>query len=202
MASGGEIVDVDFGKPSRKSLGTRPNLSSGARVPSQSPGPSGSRFSRPMAGRTTRGATDDSSMTSSTHSRGFRTPITNPRASKQFEERQKVKVKKKDLPGYEDATIITKHTDGTYDINYDKSGRDELKVAAARIASRPSSSSSSEEKSESTRPEYRMGQKIDAIYRGRGPFKPAKIIGVNSRTGNLDIRWDDGNEENDGKCLV
>ena len=199
MASGGELVEVDFGPPSRKSFGSRPNLSSGARVPSQSPGPSGSRFSRPMAGRTTRGAADDSAMTGSSPSRGFRTPVANPRASKQFEEGQKVKVKRKDLPGYEDATVLTKHTDGTYDVNYDKSGRSERKVPAARVALRPSSNSSSEEKSDNMPPEYRMGQRVDAMYRGRGSFKPAKVLNVNSRTGKLDLRWDDGVEENDGK---
>ena len=202
MASGGELVEVDFGRPARKSFGGRPNLSSGARVPSQSPGPSGSRFSRPMAGRSTRGAADDSSMSGSSPSRGFRTPVTNPRASKQFEEGQKVKVKKKDLPGYEDATIITKHLDGTYDVNYSNSGRDERKVAAVRVALRPTDFSSEEVKSDNTRPEFRMGQKVNAMYRERGSFKPAKVLNVNSRTGKLDIRWDDGLEENDGKSLV
>jgi len=196
-------VDVDFGQPSRKSFGGRPNLSSGARVPSQSPGPSGSRFSRPMVGRTTRGAADDSSMsgTNPSPSRGFRTPVANPRASKQFEEGQKVKVKKKDLPGYEDATVVTKHLDGTYDVNYDRSGRDERKVAAVRVALRPSTDSASEEvKKDNGAAEYRMGQKVDAMYKGRGGFLPAKVLNVNSRTGKLDIRWDDGSEENDGKC--
>ena len=197
MASGGEIVDVNFGPPSgRKSLSGRPNLSSGTRVPSQSPGPTGSRFTRPSSMSRTRGAADDS-MT--------RTPVTNPRLSKQFNEGEEVKVKKKDLPGYEDATIITKHTDGTYDVRFDRSGRDERKVAAVRVARRPTSSDSTggseEGKTDANVPSYRMGQKVEAMYRGRGSYRPATILSVNSRTGKCDVKWEDGLEERDGTSL-
>lgn len=193
MASGGEIVDVDFGPPSgRKSLSGRPNLSSGTRVPSQSPGPTGSRFARPSSMSRSRAAADDS-MT--------RTPVANPRLSKQFNEGEQVKVKKKDLPGYEDATIITKHSDGTYDVRFDRSGRDERKVAAVRVARRPDGDSEpSEEGKQDNTPSYRMGQKVEAMYRGRGSYRPATILSV-SRSGNCDVKWEDGSEERDGKFI-
>ena len=193
MASGGELVDVDFGPPSgRKSLSGRPNLSSGTRVPSQSPGPTGSRFSRPSSMSRSRAAADDS-MT--------RTPVTNPRLSKQFNEGEEVKVKKKDLPGYEDATIITKHADGTYDVRFDRSGRDERRVAPVRVAKRPSgneSSPSEEGKTDNNTASYRMGQKVEAMYRGRGSYRPATVLSV-GRTGKYDLKWEDGSEERDGK---
>jgi hypothetical protein len=199
-------VDVDFGPPAgRKSLSSRPSLSSGTRVPSQSPGPGGSRFSRPSGlTRPRSGATDDSLSGSSPAraSAGFRTPVANPRLSKQFEEGEDVKVKKKDLPGYEDARIVTKHSDGTYDVRYDRNGRDERRVLAARVARRPTADSSSSaaaaDEGKVDSPQYRMGQKVEAMYRGRGSYLPATVLSVNSRTGKMDIKWEDGMEERDG----
>ena len=141
----------------------------------------------------TRAAADDSVT---------RTPVSNPRLSKQFREGEEVKVKKKDLPGYEDATIITKHTDGTYDVRFDRSGRDELKVAAVRVVKRPDSGDSNrpaEEGKEDNTLSYRMGQKVEAMYKGRGSFRPATILSVNSQSGTCDVKWEDGVEERGGK---
>jgi hypothetical protein len=130
--------------------------------------------------------------------------VANPRLSKQFEEGEDVKVKKKDLPGYEDARIVTKHSDGTYDVRYDRNGRDERRVLAARVARRPTADSSSSaaaaDEGKVDSPQYRMGQKVEAMYRGRGSYLPATVLSVNSRTGKMDIKWEDGMEERDGTC--
>jgi hypothetical protein len=123
--SGGEAWDVDISGGRRNSLSSRgaaPSLSS-SRVPSQSPGPTGSRFARPGVGAR---ATDDLSSASPSKNP---VPVTSS-SRKDFPVGTIVRVKRKNLPGYDDdVEIIRKHPEGTYDVRY-KTGLSEKEVLA------------------------------------------------------------------------
>jgi Ca2+-binding EF-hand superfamily protein len=106
-----------------------------------------------------------------------------------------VRIKRKDLPGYDDgAEIVRKHPEGTYDVRY-RTGTIEKDVAAVRIAL-PLEVSSSQGESKEAEPsvQYRMGQKVEAKWKKGAKFYPGRIMSVNAN-GSLDIKYDDGEEE-------
>ena len=189
--SGGEVVDVDWNTGRRNSMSSRgaaPSSLSGARVPSQSPGPTGSRFARSATTR----ASDDISGSPSRMSTAR--PITSS-SRKDFALGTTVRIKRKDLPGYDDgAEIVRKHPEGTYDVRY-RTGTIEKEVAAVRIAL-PLEVSSSQGESKEAEPsvQYRMGQKVEAKWKKGAKFYPGRIMSVNAN-GSLDIKYDDGEEE-------
>jgi hypothetical protein len=204
--SHGESWEVDIGG---RSSTTRPT---GARVPSQSPGPASGRFQRPIS-RTR--AADDSIPRSSASSgigspsRSAKTPIATTRASKVFEEGDHVKVKRKNNPGYEAARIVTKHTgafDGTYDVRYKDTGLDERGVLAARIAHDVSSNGGGEEKADGAAVDaaktFRMGMKVEGMHSRLGKWTPATVLGVNEREGTLELRYGPGDEEKGGTLSI
>ena len=123
------------------------------------------------------------------------------RSRKTFTEGQKVKVKKNGSPGYEDGVIYEKNIDGSYSVKF-PDGRIDVKVLTNRIALPIASSSekatSSESKSStptSSRMVMKMGDKVEGNLKGRGRWYPGRVTYVNAITGNIDIRYDDGNEE-------
>ncbi len=195
--SGGESWEVDLGgNSSRKTAAGRPT-GVASRVPSQSPGPGSSRFSRPAP--KTR-ATDDG-MNSPT-----KTPIASTRTSKIFKEDEMVKVKRKPpKPGYENARILSKNLDGTYDVRGEESGI-ERNVAAVRIVAMPDGSSNdnaaSESKADGAAVEharnFRMGHKIEAMHPKLGKWVSAMVVSVNVQDGLLDIRFQGGDEQKNG----
>lgn len=122
-------------------------------------------------------------------------------ARKLFVEDQQVKVKRVGLPGYEDAIIQEKNLDGSYSVKY-SDGRQDRRVMATRIAMSPSSSlqrdniqegKSATEKA--TDIKYRIGEKVMVNMRGQGRWCPGRIIHFDSITSSVDVRYDDGNEE-------
>ena len=206
-SSAGESWEVDI---SDRNSTTR---ISGARVPSQSPGPASGRFQRPL---TRTRAADDSMPRSSTNSglgspsRTARTPISSSRASKVFEEGDNVKVKRKNNPGYEAARIVTKHTgafDGTYDVRYKATGLDERGVVASRIAHDVDvGGGAGEQKADGAAIEavrnYRMGMKVEGMHSRLGKWTPATVLGINEREGTLELRYGPGDEEKGGMCYI
>ena len=191
MSKGGEAWEVDIGGGARRnSVSNRGAPSFSSRVPSQSPGPTGSRFARPTSMR----AADDIGSSPSKNP----LPVTSS-SRKDFAVGATVRIKRKDLPGYEDnVEIVRKHPEGTYDVRY-KNGNLEKEVAAVRIAAPLESSVSSSRDGESKTQEgaseaFRMGQKIEAQYKRGTKFYPGRIMSVNPN-GSLDIKYDDGEEE-------
>ena len=123
------------------------------------------------------------------------------RTRKTFTIGQKVKVKKNGSPGYEDGVIYEKNIDGTYSVKF-TDGRIDVKVLTNRIALPTASSSEKSTTSESksvaptsNRILLKMGDKVEGNLKGRGRWYPGRVTYVNAITGNIDIRYDDGNEE-------
>ena len=164
-----------------------------------------SRFARPLSSRA--GAIDD--MTAS--GRRAQVPSLSKAVSgvrKTFSEGQKVKVKRVGNPGYEDGIIYEKVSDDYYIVRM-ADGRIERNVSAMRIALPPDSSGGGESKisgrdgygetkvdnTASLGPAFRMGDKVEGNYRGKGTWYPGRIVDVNPRNGAVDIKFDDGEEE-------
>ena len=195
--SQGDSWDVDMGgSSSRKSLSSK--------IPSQSPGPGASRFSRPAP--RTRAADDSIGAGGASPSRGVSTPIATTRSSKIFKEGELVKVKRKPpKPGYEDGKIVSKNFDGTYDVRSSDTGVTERNIPAARIVAMPDASAGGEGESKAdgeavhAAANFRMGQKVEGMHPKTGKWTAAKVLGVNTQRGTLDIRFENGDDEKNGK---
>lgn len=187
--------------------GTSTRKSFNAHVPSRSPNPSGSRFSRSnyRSGSTAR---DDSSTGSS---KDVTTPGSSLRKSKIFDKGDRVKVKAKYGPRWREAVVKRKNFNDTYDIQYDDNQEIEDNVTNARIAHLPTASSNREseenkssmhdidEGAASTSHKYKDFDKVMALYKGRGDYVSAIVLKVHSN-GRLDLRYDSGREDTLGKA--
>ena len=196
--------DMSSGSGTRKSFN--------AHVPSRSPNPSASRFSRSNY----RGsmARDDSSTGSS---KDVTTPGSSLRKSKIFEKGDQVKVKAKYGPRWREAVIVRKNFNDTYDVQYNDTQEFDDNVTAARIALSQGSSSSSSGNRESeenkssmhdidegpsvTAHKYKDFEKVMALYQGRGDYVEARVMKVHSN-GSLDLRYDNGREDTLGKMAI
>ena len=145
-------------------------------------------------------------MGRSSPSRNPSTPIITTRTSKMFKEGEMVKLKRKPpKPGYEDARILGKNTDGTYDVRGEDSGI-ERNVLPARIVAMPAGNSGASGAGESKADgaavdlarNFRMGQKIEAMHPRQGKWVGAMVVSVNVQEGSLDIRFQTGEEQKGG----
>ncbi|GLD98134.1 hypothetical protein PINS_up006831 [Pythium insidiosum] len=113
-----------------------------------------------------------------------------------FSTGQKVEAKYKGKDKYYPGVIARCRLNGTYDIDYDD-GEKETGVAADLIRSKSSSPSRKQAAattSEDETPKYRVGQKVEAQYKGRSKFYPGVISRCRSN-GTFDIDYDDGEKE-------
>jgi len=117
-----------------------------------------------------------------------------------------VKLKRKPpKPGYEDARILNKNSDGTYDVRGEDSGI-ERNVLPARIVAMPEATGGSgdgESKADGAAVDlarnFRMGQKIEAMHPRQGKWLSAMVVSVSVQEGSLDIRFTTGEEQKGGE---
>ncbi len=109
----------------------------------------------------------------------------------QFTEGQKVEANYRGRGKFYPARIRRDRQDGTYDVDYDD-GESETRVKEDLIRSVDPSGEKTE--TESKPGQFTEGQKVEANYRGRGKFYPARIR-RDRQDGTYDVDYDDGESE-------
>ncbi|ETL25552.1 hypothetical protein, variant, partial [Phytophthora nicotianae] len=114
-----------------------------------------------------------------------------------FKQGQAVEAKRKGKPGYHPGVVARCRLNGSYDIDFDD-GEKELAVPA--FLARPLQSAAPAKKTSTTNtrahttPPFKVGQPIEAQYKGKSKFYPG-VISRCRLNGTHDIDYDDGEKE-------
>ncbi|ETW10135.1 hypothetical protein H310_00507 [Aphanomyces invadans] len=111
-------------------------------------------------------------------------------SAKKFKEGEKVEAQYKGKSKFYPGVISRARLNGTYDIDYDD-GEKETSVAAELIRSKASTTS---KKPESSSESYRVGTKVEALYKGKTEWFKG-TISKDHGDGRYDIEYDDGDKE-------
>ncbi|KAF0719010.1 hypothetical protein As57867_001329, partial [Aphanomyces stellatus] len=112
--------------------------------------------------------------------------------SKKFKEGEKVEAQYKGKSKFYPGVIARARSNGTYDIDYDD-GEKEKEVAADLIRSKESSTAKKPSEPSSS-DSYRVGAKVEALYKGKKEWFKGSII-KDHGDGRYDIEYDDGDRE-------
>ncbi|KAJ1410113.1 hypothetical protein B484DRAFT_423251, partial [Ochromonadaceae sp. CCMP2298] len=123
------------------------------------------------------------------------------RSLKTFAEGQQVKIKKgTGLPGYFDGKILSKNSDGSYDIEF-SDGRYERRVQARRILDPQDFSSPADAKADSksdarddSGSAIRFGSKVEVMTRTSARWTPGIVVAVNADK-TFDVNLENGRDE-------
>ena len=109
----------------------------------------------------------------------------------------KVEARYKGGAKWHSGRIANVNRDGTYDVRYDD-GDEERRVESRMIrklgGGRDPFASSGRAMDSDADESYRMGDKVEARFKGGTKWHPGRIANVN-RDGTYDVRYDDGDEE-------